>query len=432
MKNSVSIATNWSAQLALTVALTVGAAACEPTPRYLERWANTPDSEVRFIEYLTDSELSHEVHVTALELLIEQWDYSASSLYNGSVLLQIEDADTRDAILRDATPKIRELYDRGEAWTYKMRDAAYHLRAATSNPDVIALLDAIIDDWIGNHWDPCQMGLGVVQTSELLNVAGVENAQGKIIEVVSEGTFERLLCFGRDVQNLDWLRASDEVAQAYISRWEDGEVSENTQLRFEFFEHMIRFRDTAVMRTWMFQQISGDDMEALYKNAILDALSDDPTDADIDGYITLLSNETYARWSAFQSIIEARGSDGLETVLSNLPATGEYGFYDGAVRPDGLKSVTSNFLCELTKLTELGDNARSVFERHIGDENVNSRLIAIACLAKFGERSTINRLTETRTALGREPVPAPGFGAEASIQSVIDETIAAITARLAQ
>lgn len=432
MKKLATIAAKWSTNIALTAALGVGLAACEPTPGYLERWANTPDSEERFIEYLTDPELSHDVHVTALELLIEQWDYSASSLYNGQVLLQIEDASSRDAILRDATPKIRELYDRGEAWTYKMRDAAYHLRAATTNPDVIASLDAIIIDWISNHWDPCQMGLGVVQTASLLDVAGVENAQSKIIEIVNEGTFERLLCFGRDVQSLDWLRASDEVAQAYISRWENGEVSEHTQLRFEFFEHLIRFRNTGVMRTWMFEQISGDEMEPLYKNAILDALSDDPTDADIDGYITLLSNETYARWSAFQSIVEARGSDGLETVLSSLPATGEYGFYDGVVRPDGLKSVTSNILCELTKLSELGDNARSVFERHISDENIHARLISIACLAKFGERSSINRLTESRNALGREPVAAPGFGAEASVQSVIDETIAAITARLAQ
>ncbi|MFT6396008.1 MAG: hypothetical protein ACJAYU_000750 [Bradymonadia bacterium] len=417
MNKPATIATKWSAHIALTIALGLGVMACEPTPGYLERWANTPNSEDRFIEYLTDAELSHEVHVTALELLIEQWDYSASSLYNGGLLLQVEDVSSRDAILRDATPKIR--------------DAAYHLRAATSNEEVIVSLDAIIIDWIGNHWDPCQMGLGVVQTSELLSVAGVENAQAKVIEVVSEGTFERLLCFGREVQNLEWLRASNEVAQAYISRWEDGEISENPQLRFEFFEHLIRFRNTEVMRTWMFQQIAGDGMEALYKNAILDALSDDPTDEDIEGYITLLSNETYARWSAFQSIVEARGSDGLEAVLTNLPPTGEYGFYDGAVRPDGLKSVTSNFLCELTKLVELGDNARSVFERHITDENVNSRLISVACLAKFGERSTISRLTEVRDALGADPVPAPGFGTEASVQSVIDDAIAAISARLA-
>ena len=432
MNKLSSIPTKWSGRLATLALVLFAASACEPTPGYLERWANTPGSEDKFVAYLVDPSLSHEVHVTALELLIQQWDYSASELYNGEVLTQIEDTAARDRIIGDATPKIRELYDQGEAWTYKMRDAAFHLRGATNNEEVLAGLDAVIIDWINNHWDPCQLGLGVVQTSALLEVAGPENAQAKVLEIIGEAAFDRLLCFGRDVHSLDWIFTSEEVSQAYIDRWTNGPVSENTQLRFEFFEHLIRFSNTSAMRTWMFEQIAGDEMDALYKNAILDALSDDPSDADIDGYVTLLSNETYARWSAFQSIVEARGSDGLEMVLTSLPAEGEYGFYDGAVRPDGFKSVTSNFLCQLTKLVELGDNARGVFERHIADENVPARLISISCLAQFGERSTINRLTEARNALGRAPVPAPGFGAEASIQSVIDETIAAINTRLAQ
>ena len=432
MNKLSSTPAHWSGRLATLAIILFAASACEPTPRYLERWANTPGSEDKFLAYLVDPTLSHEVRVTALELLIRQWDYSASELYNGQTLTQIEDTAVRDRILLDATPKIRELYEQGEAWTYKMRDAAFHLREATNNDEVLAGLDAIIIDWINNHWDPCQLGLGVVQTSALLDVAGPETAQPKVLEIIAEAAFDRVLCFGRDVHSLDWVIGSEEVAQAYIDRWTNGSNSENTQLRFEFFEHLIRFRNTSAMRTWMFEQISGDEMDAIYKNAILDALSDDPSDADIDGYVTLLTNETYARWSAFQSIVEARGSDGLEIVLSSLPADGEYGFYDGAVRPDGLKSVTSNFLCELTKLVELGDNARGVFERHMADENVPVRLIAIACLAKFGERSTIARLTESRDALGTDPVPAPGFGAEASIQSVIDESIAAITTRLAQ
>ena len=421
-----------SLRLVSLVLLGLSLAACEPTPGYLERWANTPGSEDKFVDYLHDPDLSHEVRVTALALLIEQWDYSASRLYNGEVLAPIEDRATRDRILADATPRLRELYDQGEAWTYKMRDAAFHLRGATENPDVLAGLDAVIIDWINNHWDPCQLGLGVVQTSALLDVAGPENAQPKILETIGEAAFDRVLCFGRDVTSLEWLYTSEEVAQAYVDRWANGPISDNMQLRFEFFEHVLRFRGTSTARTWMFEQISGDEMDALFKNAILDALSDDPSDEDIQAYVGLLANETYARWSAFQSIIDARGSDGLEMVLSNLPSEGEYGFYDGAVRPDGLKSVTSNFLCELPKLVELGDNARSVFERHIADENINARLISIACLAQFGERSTITRLTEARSDLGRSPVAAPGFGPEASVQGVIDDTIAAITTRLEQ
>ena len=74
--------------------------ACEPTPGYLQRWPNTPESEERFKGYLLDSDLTHEVRVKALELLIEQWDYSASMLFNGGTLDEIADTATRDAILR--------------------------------------------------------------------------------------------------------------------------------------------------------------------------------------------------------------------------------------------------------------------------------------------------------------------------------------------
>lgn len=420
-----------SLNLLLLVALAgVVFAACEPTPGYLRRWANTDGSEEKYIGYLQDPDLSHEVHVTALELLIEQWDYSMSYLSDGAAIRQMADAAERDATLRDATPRLRELYEQGEGWTVKMRDAAFHLRQATGNPDVRAGFDAIIIDWFNDHYDPCQVGRGTVSTTQLLAVVDSAAVQPKIIEVIEESAFDRVLCFGRDIPILEWMHQSDAVASAYIERWETGQNSEHPQLRFEMLEHMLRFSSTEPMRSWMFNKVGDADTDALFRNLILDALSDDPSDADIEGYTELLSNETYARWAAFQAIVNARGSDGLEHVLDNLPADGEYAFYDGGVQPDGFESVADNILCTLPKLDELGDNARVVFERHISDENMPARLISIACLERFGDRGTIDDLEAARRQLGRDDVPAPGFGDGASVQSVIDEAVGAIRERL--
>lgn len=407
----------------------IALSACEPTPGYLRRWANTEGSEDKFVEYLQNPDLSHEVHVTALELLLEQWDYSMSMLTGGEAVKGIEDRAERDAVLRDVTPHLRSLYDRGESWTHKMRDAAYHLRQATDNAEVRAGFDAILVDWLNNHWDPCRQGLGVVSTSQLLTVMGAEAATPKINEVVSEAANDRVLCFARDVPGLTWLYASDSTAQALTTRWEAGETPEGAQLKFEFFEFMLRFSDTPTMRTWLFDQLSGDSLEPLFKNAILDAVARNPSDEDIAGYTRLLGNETYARWAAAQAIINARGSEGLGHVLENLPADSEYGFYDGRVRPDGFRSAADNIFCKLTKLEELGDNARVVFEQHISDANVPAQLLSIACLAQYGDRQSVQRLTAASAAAPAD-APAPGFGEGATVQSVIAETITAIQARI--
>ena len=109
--------------LALLAPLVLGA--CEPTPAYLQRWANTPESEDRFEEYLLDETLSHEVHVKALELLLEQWQYSSSKLVNGGIVRDMRPIAERDAT-RDAAPASRRSTKRA-ARPRPMRDAAYHM-----------------------------------------------------------------------------------------------------------------------------------------------------------------------------------------------------------------------------------------------------------------------------------------------------------------
>ncbi len=268
---------------------------------------------------------------------------------------------------------------------------------------------------------------------DLLTVVGPETTMPKVLEILTEGAPDRVLCFGRDVHDLEWLQTSDAIAQAYIDRWTRGDVfPDSDQLKFEFLEHILRLNQTTTMRNWMFQQLDTGELEALYKNAILDTISDNPSDSDIDGYTNLLDLETNARWAAFQAIVNAGGSDGLEHALSNLPAEGEYGFFDGAIRDDGLKSAAEDIVCVITKLSELGDNARVVFERHMEDPNPHVRVLSIACLAVYGDTQTIQRLTQVKNRLGRTPVPAPRFGVGASFQSVIDATVVSIQERTAQ
>ena len=179
------------------------------------------------------------------------------------------------------------------------------------------------------------------------------------------------------------MMESTAIAEAYTQRWENPENPDNPQLRFEMLEDMAAYIGVPAMRTWMFNQLTNPDLDALFKNAILDVLSDNPSDEDVAGYRDLLANESYARWSAMQQILAIQGSDGLTFVLDNLPAEGLYGFYDGAQRPDGLKSVAENIVRH-AEGTSWRQRPRGVRALHpLGEQPV--RTLAIGCLAFVGD-----------------------------------------------
>jgi len=406
------------------------ALACQPTPSYIRRWANTEGSEEKFVGYLQDSSLPLEVRVTALELLLDQWSYSSAMLSEGAAVKQIEDTAVRDQILRGVVPHMRTRFAEGDKLTVEMRDAAYHLRSATTTPEVIAEFDAILSEWLLTKWDPCRVGSGLIRTLDVVSVLGEATAGPKVAEVIRQGAFDRVLCFGRDVVGVEWMKTSDLVAQAYIDRWASGNIDEHAQLQFELLEQTLRLSAAPLMRAWVFQRIADPNTDPLHKNAMLDAVANAPSAADAAGYRSMLTSETNTRWAAFQALVDSGGSEGLQDALQNLPATGEYGYYNSAIAPDGLKQVTANFLCSLTKLRELGDNARVVFERHMTSDNIYARLISIACLATYGDAQTYQRLTDYKGTLGRTPVPAPAFGEGATVQGVIDETLTAIATRV--
>lgn len=369
--------------------------------------------------------------MTALELLIEQWDYSMSLLAGGRAFEPIADPGVRDALLRDAAPHLRALYERGEMWVPKMRDAAYHLRGVATDAGVRALYDDVLHDWLTNHWEPCRVGGGVLGVGQVVEALGPERSLPTLVPVILESPADRVLCLARDTANVEWIRSSDLMARAWVTRWASGNVPENEQLRFEFLEHMLSTSGAPEMRAWMFARLEDRDTPALYKNAILDAATRNPRVSDLGAFTRLLSVPSYTRWAAMQALVDSGGTQGLEHVLQNLPADGEYRFYDGVLREDGFQSAARNIACAIPKLGELGDNARRVFERYIDSPNVPARVLSVTCLERFGDRQSLARLRAVRSAMGRSAPPAVGFGPDATVADVIDRAIAAIEARIA-
>lgn len=416
---------------ALTVSFSLALAACEPTPAYLEKWANREGSEEMFARYLRDPDVSHEVRVTALRLLLEQWDYSASLFReDGGILREIPDAAERDATILDALPRVRELYAE-EANRVKMRDVLFTLRPASDSAEVRAAIDETLLDWLNNHWEPCVESASPVSPGRLVETLGQAAAEPRLVRTIAEGGFNDLLCQGRTVDRVEWLAQSDALAQAYVDRWRAGIDTNSLQLKVELVDHMLRMRSRPAIRQWMFAGANDPSIEPEIRNLLLEWITREEVDGDRERIVELLRvSETYARWSAFELLVNRGGSDGLELALTSLPSTGEYGFYRGEVLPNGFRSVAENVVCPITRLQELGDNARAVFQRHIADANPYVQVLAIECLKRFGDSSTIARLTELKTALGRAPVAAPRFGEGVTVQSLIDETITAIQTRI--
>ena len=422
--------------LLLALAAVVFLTACKVTPNYLRKWANREGSEEMFIEHLQNPDNSHEVHVTALELLIEQWDYSAPFLRDGGAIRDMPDAEEREATIRDATPHLRSLYDEGGSMRIKMRDAAYHILQAAEGEEAREGLIAVLEDWLTNHWiDPCEIQ-GTVTLPQVLGVLGRQRGEPHLTRVITESDIRQVLCLNEQIRELSWLTASDAVASAYTSRWDAGlgeDVSE--QWQFNFLEQFRYQGQNPVMRAWFFTALENPELNPTHALAILEMLTtsaaDDQT-GDIAGYTQIMQvNPRETRWTAFYRIVEIQGSEGLDHALSSLPADGDYTYFNGAVREDGFKRAATG-MCELELLDPLGDNARLVFESHVTDENLYARVLSIRCLQEFGtSASSIPLLQAQLPAEGTPPVAIPGWGpAEtATLSALLTETIAAIQAR---
>lgn len=409
---------------------TVAAGGCTPTPGMLEKWANRDGSEEMFAEYLQNPDLTPEIRTTALRLLIDQWQYSSQMFLNGRVLRAMPDATQRDATILSVVPHLTARYADAATRT-QARDATYQIRGGTDSAEVHAALDGILMQYVNSDWSPCVESGGSVSSSQVFTVLGAERVEARIVAVVTDGTFDEVLCVTRTVGNVPWLIESTAVGSAITARWDAGNLSDVPQFNFELLEFLMRYKTVEPVRAWFFARLSDPNFDPTFKNAVLDWLGRNPAESDIAQYMLLLNNERYTRWSATQAIVDRNGSDGLRTVLQSLPATGEYAFYDGEVRPDGFRSVADRVFCTLTKLQEIGDNARRVFEEALANPGVPARALALSCLKTFGDAQSVTTITTWKTSLGNAAVPVAGFGEGVTLQTLADETVTAIQARLA-
>jgi hypothetical protein len=405
-------------------------AGCEPTPDFLEQWANTPGSEDRFASYLQDTSVSHEVRVKALELLIRQWQYSSALFNGGQVLLDIPDPAERDAVIRDVVPFLTE-FVRAPETSGRGRDAVMAVREGTDNAEVRSQLDTILVDFINNQWSPCLQSAGATSSQSILSALPEPMAAPRVAAVFRDGEPSDIACFITNIVNVSWLNSSPSVAEAFVSRYTSGNLPQGEQIQFDYVQYSLKMVQQAAVRDWYWTSIANAETPPLHRNFMMDALTQNPQEGDQERYMALLSVPLTVRWAALQTIVEQGGSQGLDAVLNALPADGEFRYYGGALVEDGFKQSAENIVCSITKLNEMGDFARQTFERHIEDTNLNARALSISCLERFGNAQTAERLGLWAQSLGSAPVPTPpGYGG-VSFQDLANETIAAIAARLA-
>ncbi len=410
--------------IAVTTLILLVVAACKPTPGYLERWKNRPGSEDRFADYLKDPKVSHAVHVRALELLVEQWEYSSGIMRGGGPLNEMRDTGERDATIRDAIPEFRRLYESDDVLRVRVRDAVWNIREATENQEIRTGLEDILVDWFTNHWQPCVL-VGGVSVSNLFAAVGRQRGEGFIVDKFENGDYNDIICTLQSVGGIEWLKDSDPVVNAFISRWDSGNLPDDAQRRVTLLDEVSGFATNPIMKTWMWSKMQDENEPALHRNIFADLIARHRTDDDFDRYAALLAMENNYRWMGVQGMIQMRNTDGIEAVLAQLPATGEYRYYDGNLRYDGFKRA-SNTVCGMQRISELGDNTRPVFEAHINDENPHSRALAIHCLARYGSNSSVQRLNAAKAAIPGDQM-VPGWSQEGTtFHQLIDETIQAI------
>jgi hypothetical protein len=419
-----------TALLALAVQGALWTAGCEPTPAFLQQWANTPGSEDKFAGYLQNPRSSPEVRLKALELLIAQWSHSATLFRDGQVLRQMPDPAGRDAVIRGVIPYLQARMD-DERTTAITRDAIMQIRRGTDNAEVIAQLDAILLQWLQTRWAPCVQVSGATPIGALFST--LPEAEGAAIlgRVLREGPVDDVICLVANIRNVAWLTTNVSLAESWVHRMENGPVPEHPQQARDFLEWGFQMGALPVLREFYFRRLSDPATTGDQLNFFLDALERHQQPDDQERYLALLQSPTTLRWAAMETIINLGGSDGLQSVLQNLPADGDYRSYAGEMLEDGFQQSARNIACNITRLGTLGDFARQAFERAAQGTNPAARALSLTCLERFGNARTVTALASLLTSLGAEPVPTPPGYAGLSVQQLAAQTVTAIEARLA-
>ena len=414
--------------LSCLVALTLLSAGCQNTPEKLEKWANTEASEELYKSVLLDPKSTPELRKAALFHLFDQADFSASMLMGGGFLKEMPDA-TRSEAIRDALPRIKaELLDKEGPKRIKARDLLYQVRQAVADAPTKEAIDALLLEWVTNSWNP-QAEVGTVAFRDIAGVLGAEKVSPVLVKVLSskELTFEQVRGLQTQLRRTSWLPKADSVAAALLPVWDRTDIPNDPQLRVDFLDDLAAFTESASLQAWLVARSTDPKTDPTFANIMMDMLKGMVVnDSLIASYTNMLQKESVSRWAAFQKLVEAKNSEGLEMALSKLPVGGEYGAWDRGVVPNGF-SEAGKSVCSLSKLAEMGDAARRVFEAHIADANIHAAALSVRCLQTLGDASTIAKLEDAKNGPhARKEIPAWGgmkFGA------LVAETSAAIKTR---
>lgn len=400
-------------------------AACKPTPDYLDRWANREGSEEKFIGYLQDPETSHAVKVRALELLVEQWQYSSSLMRNGEPLTKLEPGE-RARVVKDAVPGMQKIADESDAMKVRVRDAAYNISKAVEDAEAREALRGIVANWLKNDWEPCR-SIGAVPTADLFQMVGPEIGKPIILEEIKTGDYAQIVCTLQSTRGVAWRDSSEEIAVAVRDKWVEGNLPDNTQARVSYLDEFAPLVNHEPIKVWLFSEFSNSETPAVYRNYFVELLASNRSESDIPRYIELLKLENNFRWMAVKALVDIENAAGLDRALNKLPADSDYAYFDGSRRYDGFKRA-SEVVCKLKRLGEIEDQARDVFEKHLNDENIYTRVISIDCLGTYGDTESIQKLEQLRSGLSRsDNVDVPYWTGQdeptITLRDLIDESI---------
>ena len=411
-------------------ALTLLSAGCQNTPSKLEKWANTENSEELYKTVLLDPKSNDELRKIALFHLVDQADYSAAMLMGGGFLKEMPEA-TRSRAISDALPRIKaELLDKEGSKRIKARDLLYQIRLAVTDAPTKEAIDVLLLEWVANSWNP-QSEVGTVAFRDIAGILGTEKVSPILIKILSskELTFAQVRGLQTQLNRTAWLPKADALAAALLPVWDRTDIPNDPQLRVDFLDDLAAFKESPALQGWLVARAADPKTDPIFANIMMDILKGMVVnDSLIASYTNMLQKESVSRWAAFQKLVEAKNSEGLELALSKLPVSGEYGAWDRGIVPNGF-SEAGKSVCSLSKLADMGDNARRVFEAHIGDANIHAAALSVRCLQVLGDANTIAKLEAAKSgANAKTEIPAWGgmkFGA------LLAESVTAIKTRTA-
>jgi hypothetical protein len=420
--------------VALIALAAVALAACRVGVGDLEKWRNRRGSEQKFVDWMLDPEASDEVRAKAIDMLFEQ--YGCTGCEGATYLPRVADLppERRDQAIRDALPHIVELYQgaefslggdaTGRLRPVQVRDGAIMLYDATDNPDVRAqIIDQIVARWLREQYSPCITSVGRHPNSRILSMVGQERGLPVVVGVIRAGTIDDIICQDSYLSDVTWLpAAADLLATAYTARYDSAPPDTPDNQRY-FVAAMVRLPESQVLKNWIFDHILSSETPLLTDvvDAFLDYVRPLSDASDSPRYVAMISQfDGYIRWIGFENVVRLRGADGLDAALAAIPDAGVWGRWGDEVVDDGLKRA-AEWVCDRPELTALGADGRAVLERHLQDNNLVARAIAIECLGALGNDDTVallQPLTQADTAI-------PSWGTEnntvgAVAQDVID------------